>query len=399
MQAGRWFVQIPVLNDLKYRFNVESFTNVMSSLSGVLKLKIFASSLDDFLKIQQKLKIDEEVNASFGNENYNSVIMKGIIEDLSYSCSNLKYDFKIGVVFQTFRFQQIKTKPYDTYTNYSDKTSREAIKKLFKVNGCDKLYEDIKFPLKMKEKEGKQIDMKIYSNNKSIFEILEMFVNDLQVRIFTTIIKNKTTLYFYDTGEFLDLSKQEIRNDNFLDFRFNVRGSKIFDKISVQFLKPVSDSNIDYKTLGVPAEMKKNANANNTSNTIKTEYSYLKSKRLNLPDIIFTRTLKTTSSQGDLNDYKDYLIKSSLDDGLVIEVIVNSLYIDIKKPERGTWELGSRIRIDADILRKVLSINFAKYLKENDKYFFILKGIDFINGEKGTETKLYISLSDLHRIG
>ncbi len=160
----------------------------------------------------------------------------------------------------------------------------------------------------------------------------------------------------------------------------------------------VSDGLIDYKTRGVPAEMKKNANANNTSNTRKTDYSYLKSKRLNLPDIIFTKTLKTTSSQGDLDDYKDYLIKSSLDDGLVIEVVVNSLYIDIKKPERGIWELGSKIRIDADILRKVLSINFEKYLKESEKYFFILKGIDFINGEKGTETKLYISLSDLHRI-
>lgn len=397
MKAGTWFIDIPILKGINYRHNVDKFTNAISSLSGVVEFEIFTSTLEKFSQIQKLLKIDEEAKISFGNDNYKFPVMFGIIENLSYSCGDLEYSFKVGLVFRTFRFQQIKTKLYD---HYSEKISREAIKNLFKINNCDKLYENIIFPQKLQDKDGRQIDMQIYSTNKSVFEILEMFVNDLQVRIFTTMFKGKTTLYFYDTGVIIDSVKkdtQNIRDDNFINFRFNIRGSKIFDKVSIEILEGASTGLIDFKTIGVPAELKKNSSAKNISNSKKTDFSHLKSKRLNLPDIVFTRTLKTTSEQQDLGDYKDYLIKSSLDDGLVIEANVNSLFIDIKKPEKGIWEIGSEIKIEARVLKEVLKIDFQKYLLASKEYFFILKGTDCSSSEKGIQVKLYISLSDLHR--
>ena len=373
-----------------------SFSNTIETISGVCNNCIIAcSTQEQYISINSIIKGDASVKIFYTDDINKFLIIDGIIARKQSLISDQAFAFSIGITHKTYRMQKIPTPPF---ANFNKTNAKETILNLLKLTKCNKLYDNIIMPFKniKSAKFQKIIDNnKNSGSNQSVYKTLALILNDIDVKIFTTTINNKTVLYLYDTGVDLDTIPQSINNDNLIDFNYDIDYNKLITSASIKSEAGISPI-IDFKQVGQEAQWGTAQSSNNA--TIKSINSFgirnLRTQAItDLPELIFNKTLTTSSTTGDIKEYTNMLIRESLNDGIVIVCKVINMFIDWKNPSRGIWQLGSRIAINNALLINLLKAEFTLYLRDNDKYFFIIKAIQSDN----KETKLILGLSDLIR--
>lgn len=426
MQAGYYKLESKGLEGFNLKLKTPYYNNTVNSLSGTFEATFSVYSLDVYKKVNKVLTRDKAIDVIFTNDVYSYRLMGAILQIKTITIKNEEFAFEISLTHPTYKMQKIYSTPFKNF--YKDdesigvveevpQTAQQCIERLFistkiiynKDTKESNLYQRIIYPLrttKASSKIEKKLDSDRYSgNSESVFQTLQVILNDANARVFTTNLltkskedkinkKQPTTLYIHDTGEFLDEIPQAITNINLLKAKTTIKYDKFYDKVNIDADESISGFPIDFRDYGQQAVFRDNKQANKQMASLNIYgIKNITNPQIDLPAIIFNKTLSVDSNNSDLNDYANMLIKNSLDEGISIDCEVNSMFIDVTNPQKGIWQLGGKITIENDLLNKFLEDDFGNYLK-NSKNFFVIKAIQ----TTGTSAvKLILGLNDLIR--
>jgi hypothetical protein len=392
MQAGYYELESDNLIGLQSIYvNDCSFVNSVNTLSAVFECQIIENNIARRNMIKNALIENGEFSVYLTNKSVRYLIMKGILVTKQFSWTNDKYVFNIGITHKTNKMRYVSLRPFEVQNNIANVNA--VILDLFKQNNCHKLYDRL-IPVR----EGIIIDNQSYSGvGESVYNVLERILNDVDCSFFTTTIDNNTVLYFYDEGKISLKNKQYINNHNLASYLILINYDKFADNIDLNAQEGIGLS-LDMRKPGEAATIKQASKKNLVYNQIDSfgvQKLRRKKNKVDLPEVIFRKTLKTSSNAIDLKEYANLLLRESFNDGIRVECEVVSMFIDINNPLLGTWELGGKIAIENDILRNELKGEFDIYLQNDNKYHFVVKEINTVNANK---VKLVLGLSDLLKI-
>ena len=360
------------------------FTNFITALSGQAEISFNWFSASFYSEIQSVFYKYSAVNVFITKNNITNTLIKGFCLREKIVIENSRVVFVVTIVANTHALYLQHIKPFDLFESVNYKS---LIQSIIKNNNLEKTYDQIIFTSLEKEIDGQTYS----STGQTVYNYIEQILNDFNLKLFTSCykssLKDLQILHFYDSGTYIEnITKdynQILSNINVINIKADIDYSYFPDIVTVESDQGFDDNNFT------------------TEKTIKTKNirslgfnKINERKNFILPEILFTKKIKNNSTDDDSSDYAIALLRDSVFNGLQLQVQVNSLFTDTFN-SKYCWTLGKKIDIENDLIKTYLKNKFDIYLKNNDKYYFVINGVEYSYSEEGMKCTLTLSPNDL----
>ncbi len=360
------------------------FTNFITALSGQVEISFNWFSISFYNEIQSVFYKYSAVNVFVTKNNIINTLIKGFCLREKIVIENSRVTFAVTIVANTHALYLQHIKPFDLFESVNYKS---LIHNIIKNNNLEKIYDQIVFTSLDKQIEGQSYS----STNQTVYNYIEQILNDLNLKLFTSCyksnVKDLQILHFYNSSSYIEnITKdynQILSNINVINIRADIDYSYFPDIVKVE-----SDQGFDDNNFTVEKTIKTKNIRSLGFNKINERKNFI------LPEILFTKKIKNNSSDDDSADYAIALLRDSVFNGLQLQVKVNSLFTDTFN-SKYCWTLGKKIDIENDLIKTYLKNKFDIYLKNNDKYYFVISGIEYSYSEEGISCILTLIPNDL----